>query len=53
MGEQEVTERPVEGATDEVRVTEPENPLRLVTVTVVEPVAPVLKLKSIAEIEKP
>lgn len=53
LGEQEVRERPLEGVSDAVSVTEPENPLRLVTVRAVEPVAPVSKLASLAEIEKP
>jgi hypothetical protein len=43
LGLQPVTIRPVEGVTEVVRVTMPAKLLRLVSVTVVEPVAPVLK----------
>ena len=43
FGLQPVTERPVEGVTEVVSVTMPAKLLKLVRVTVVEPVAPVLK----------
>jgi len=43
LGLQPVTERPDEGVTEVVRVTMPAKLLILVSVTVVEPVAPVLK----------
>ena len=43
FGLQPVTERPVEGVTEVVSITMPAKLLTLVTVTVVIPVAPVLK----------
>ncbi len=53
LGLQPVTDRPVEGLTDVVSVTMPAKLLTLVRVTVVEPVAPVLKSTGlVAEILK-
>jgi hypothetical protein len=53
LGLQPVTERPVEGVTDVVSITMPAKLLTLVRVTVVMPVAPVLKSEGlVAEMVK-
>ena len=50
FGLQPVTERPVEGVTEVVSVTMPAKLLTLVRVTVVMPVAPVLKSEGLVAV---